>query len=79
MNESDNAADKLAERVTVAANSIRELNRESRIAELPDGCLPAPHVIGIVGAAAELASGLPQALTQLADALHRSLTVCLRQ
>lgn len=75
MNDSDNAAGRLAERVTVAANSIRELNRESRIAQLPDGCLPAPHVYGIVGAAAELAYGLPQALTQLADALRRSLTV----
>jgi hypothetical protein len=75
MNDSDSAADKLAERVTVAANSIRELTYESRAAQLPDGCLAAPDVYGIVGAAAELASGLPQALTQLAQALHRSLTV----
>jgi hypothetical protein len=42
---------------------------------LPDGCLPAPDVYRIVAATAELGYGLPQALTQLAAALHRSLTV----
>jgi hypothetical protein len=61
--------------VAAAADSLRTFTHQTRIAQLPDGCMTAPDAYSILGSAAELASSLPQALTQLSEALSRSLSV----
>ena len=61
--------------VSDAADNIRTFTHQTRTGQLPDGCMPAPDVYRVLGSAAELAYSLPQALTQLSEALRRSLAV----
>jgi hypothetical protein len=61
--------------MSAAADTIRAFNSQSRPARLPDGCVVAPDAYSIIGSAGELAHGMPQALSQLVEALHRSLSV----
>ena len=49
--------------VAEAADSLRTFNHQTRVEQLPDGCMTAPDAYSILGAAAELAYSLPQALT----------------
>jgi hypothetical protein len=61
--------------VAAAADSLRTFTHQTRTGQLPNGCMTAPDAYTILGSAAELAYSLPQALTQVGEALRRSLTV----
>jgi len=61
--------------VSEAADNLRIFNHQTRTEQLTDRCIIAPDAYTILGSATELAYSLPQALSQLSDALRRSLAV----
>lgn len=61
--------------MSAATHAIDAFNQESQPTQLVDGAIPAPDLYRITGSAAALAHRMPQALTQLANALQRSLLV----
>lgn len=58
-----------------AASTVGVFNHRMRPAQLLDGCLAPPDAYSIIGFAGELAHNMPQALSQISTALHRSVAV----